>query len=454
MIDIDDRFAKTLLGARDDEEVYLFLRTLLKKTREGAASLFYPGIQEKVSFLLQEEGPIVSLGDAYYLRRNWESETRLLVELKKMLEEKVEPLPFSPPSHLYPAQQKALLEAGSKKISVISGGPGSGKTRVAKEIFASFLACNPNAQIIATAPTGKAISRLQHPGVVTKTLHRLLSLTEKERQSRSWVDVDLLLVDECSMIDLSLFEELFTSLSSRVRLVLVGDPDQLSPIGTRGIFKDLTNMAEVPHTHLDQTKRTDKKGLLSCARLILEGKGRECFDLIQSGAFPEITFAPLAKSPPLVTREGEVLLSPFATGVHGSQNCNSLSYAAWKGESIPILITKNDYHTNLMNGDIGYIRKGKAYFSEDRSFPLSLLPPYEYAFALTIHKSQGSEFPHVILLLPEGSEEEGLEILYTALTRAQETLTIVSTQEIFLRTATKRKEEFSLFQARFKTLTL
>ena len=102
-----------------------------------------------------------------------------------------------------------------------------------------------------------------------------------------------------------------------------------------------------------------------------------------------------------------------------------------------------------MNGDIGWIQGKTAYFGEDRSFPLPLLPPYEYAFALTIHKSQGSEFSHVILLLPEGAEEEGREILYTAITRARESLTIYSSEETFLRIAAKTKGCLSLFKERF-----
>jgi exodeoxyribonuclease V alpha subunit len=449
MDEIDYRFAKALLKERADPELTTFLATLCYEARRGAPMTIYPGIHEKAAFLLKEDGPLVRYGDAYYLERNWRSETRLLSALEKFLQESVEPLDFPYSESLYPAQREALSLIAKEKLVVITGGPGSGKSRVARELFSSFLALKPEAEIIAAAPTGKALSRLQYPKVTTKTLHALLGLTEKRRTSKKRIEADLLLIDECSMIDLSLFEELFLSLTDGMRLVLVGDPEQLPPVGTRGIFPELASIETIPHVHLDQVKRTDKEGLIQLAKLVLEGKGEEALTKLEEGVFPEISLSPLPKTPPLVSQEGEVILTPFSVGLHGTQSSNAFNKAAWQGERLPILITKNDYTTGLMNGDVGWIEKDKAYFPDNKVLQVALLPPYEYAFALTIHKSQGSEFRHVKLLLPEGSHEEGCEILYTAITRAQETLQIFCNKETFLQIIAKKTKKESLFKERF-----
>lgn len=139
------------------------------------------------------------------------------------------------------------------------------------------------------------------------------------------------------------------------------------------------------------------------------------------------------------------VLTPFTKGPFGTEQLNQkILKALGKVESIPVLITKNDYTLELFNGELGlwYPSKGIVQFpgrdgSGIREFPISLIHSYQLGYCLTIHKSQGSEYPHVVVVCPEGSQMFGREALYTAVTRAKQTLEIFGSPEVLKQTVAR-----------------
>jgi exodeoxyribonuclease V alpha subunit len=423
---IDRAFAHSLV--KGDEEMEHFLASLMKCTREGHLFLNATGaLAERLTHLCNgEKSPLVRFEDAYYLRRIWELETNCTVQIKRLLQgkSKLALRPEEIPEDFYPAQKKAFEMIFTSPLSVISGGPGSGKTFFASRLIESILKQKPDSAIIGAAPTGKAASRLRFKNVHTGTLHSLLKLQLSRENTISPLIGDLILIDECSMIDLELWTLLLSSIEAGTHVVLIGDPNQLPPVETMGIFASLCTHPKIPHVHFDQSIRTDKPGLLQLGRLIKEGNASALLTLLKSGAYPEITLKPLPRKVPI---ENRTLLTPFVKGLHGAALCNAVIDDSRKESVKPIVIEKNAPTPGLVNGDLGTLEGNVATFTllgENKTFPKSLLPAYSLAYAMTVHKSQGSEFAHVSLLLPKESEKFGKELLYTAVTRAKETLVI------------------------------
>lgn len=417
---IDLAFAKALSGKKEEKDVLLFLAELMKTSREGNLYLSHPTMGERIPHLLEgEKSPLVAFENCYYLRRSWELESEVITHLRRLCS--AEKQHVSVPQHpdLYPAQQKALLSALQEPVTIITGGPGCGKTFLAGKLIETLLALKPGAQIIATAPTGKAVGRLKIPGIVSATLHSLLGLRDSFDESRKTKPLiaDLILIDECSMIDLRLWSLLLAMIPTGTHLVLMGDPDQLPPIDAGALFHDMCHIEKLPHVHLDQTKRTDSVQLQKLAECVKHGKAEE--------ALKECPLLPLEIPAP-----EDVILTPFRHGPFGTHSCNQEIERRSPHTRKPIIITKNDYQLGLMNGDLGFIENGKAHFKE-MTYPLALLTTYEYAWAISIHKSQGSEFRKVHILLPEGSEIFGRELLYTAITRAKSHVTLYGKPETF-----------------------
>ncbi len=229
---------------------------LLKPVLEGSKTASSPYVRR--------------LGNLVYLERNFEDETRILNQLKQ-LSFKVKPLDYAMPAGLTEEQQNALNLALSNTLSVIEGGPGTGKTFLTSHLVKAM---GSSAQVILAAPTGKAAARLKefNPQATCGTLHSILGIKSARQLAKgnSYVRADLIIIDESSMIDAKLLAFFLGSLEVGQRVVFLGDGNQLPPVESGSLFGDLVDL--LPTAHLRQCLRSDRMEVLQLAQDILAGK--------------------------------------------------------------------------------------------------------------------------------------------------------------------------------------
>ena len=362
-------------------------------------------------------------------------------------------------------QKKAIETSLSHSVSFITGGPGVGKTFTASHLIQSFTQSFERAQIALVAPTGRAAAHLQSAFISfldekstsydlkVFTLHKLLSL-----DTPSFFPFDLILVDESSMIGLRLMKKLLSKIKPHSRLIFLGDPHQLPPVDNGCAFKDLISL-KINVSHLTECRRVEKKDLIDLSQQVLCGD-YDCFlnrvqqgnryqnlpyDHVDSFYHEQIKSAFALWNQNLNAQElflnlkKQVMLSALKKGPFGVDRMNQVLQSELAClDYRPIMILQNDYLLELFNGDVGLLFKGEvALFpvrahsshheqSEIREIPASLLPSYSSAYCLSVHKSQGSEYGAVTIILPKGSEVFGRSLLYTAMTRAKKSLEIFS----------------------------
>jgi exodeoxyribonuclease V alpha subunit len=381
---------------------------------------------------------------------------------------------------LAPRQAEAIRRALVEPLLVITGGPGVGKTTIVRGIVSTFLRCD--LRVALAAPTGRAAKRLQEAtGQPAATLHRLLEWRPSEgmfgRNRDRPLEADLLVVDEASMIDIRLCADLVAALADGTRLLLVGDQDQLPSVGPGMVLRDTIASGVVPVVRLDEIFRQ------AAQSLIVTNAHR-----IHAGEMPEIGGAPAAGPPAagsikdtrdffflekddptqaaqtirdlVVTRlPGYYGFSPFdiqvLTPMHkgdlGAMNLNQLLQEALSsgaeqlqsGSRIfrtgdRVMQLRNNYDKDVFNGDVGRIvrvareagelvvlfdEREVAYASDD-------LDELALAYAATVHKSQGSEYPAVVI--PIHTQHFVMlqrSLLYTAVTRGKKLVVLVGTRK-------------------------
>mgnify|MGYP000671963967 CR=1 FL=1 len=518
------------------------------------------------SLNVHEDALIVFQSERLYLRRyfNFENEVKIALEQKiKQINEYDYQQVTSCLSHLFPEaynnnqnathieseeqtpdwQLIAVANALNKNFSVIAGGPGTGKTYTVTKLLAAFIHLNQSSNeteklnIVLTAPTGKAAQRLSESiikaregfrGAIddkilnelpteTKTLHRLLGVIPNSPNFKANKDnplnIDVLLIDEVSMVDIAMFARILRALPSKTKLILLGDADQLPSVAAGSL---LTDIAPKPHqgystqnirylqavlaqgqiskssekqlttkrgqsasdyvTFLIKSRRFDGEGVIGkLATSVIAGNANsswqilnsessrsEQFPILMKGATedwlpalleyyykplfdcdsPEAAFAQLSKFRLLCsTRQGEFgvqqlneyvtqLLNPF-------QSTDTQIFHAQ-----PIMINQNDYNLGLYNGDVGIIWRHRSghlmavFEGEGNSLNWvipSRLPSFETVYAMTIHKTQGSEFGHVAMVLPNQQENKLLsrELIYTGITRAKDKISIACKENVW-----------------------
>ena len=383
-------------------------------------------------------------------------------------------------------QMQAIQEAVTSKVLVLTGGPGTGKTTTTLGIITAF--ADAGAKILLAAPTGRAAKRLSEAtGREAKTIHRLLEFKPPEgyqKNEEKPLEGDVLIVDECSMIDIMLMYNLLKAVPDSMTLILVGDIDQLPSVGAGNVLRDIIESGCVPVVRLKRIfRQAQKSRIIMNAHRINEGhmpdlsNGRTSDFFFMEEEDPEKAVSTITK---LVeenlpryyhTPSSEIqVLTPMQRGVVGASNLNQAlqevlnpisqqgtqgsygSFGYGGADSVPflrhagmqfrqrdkVMQIRNNYDKEVFNGDIGIISFVDTqnrtltvdFDGRNVSYDISELDELVLAYATTIHKSQGSEYPIVVMpVLMNHYVMLQRNLIYTGITRAKKILVIVGTRK-------------------------
>jgi exodeoxyribonuclease V alpha subunit len=379
------------------------------------------------------------------------------------------------------SQREAIRQAATQKVLVITGGPGVGKTTLVRGILELFLAKKLRGAMCA--PTGRAAKRLaESTGQTASTIHRLLEFDQRgpQRNAERPLDLDFLVVDEMSMVDIVLMHQLLRALQATVCLILVGDADQLPSVGPGTVLADIIASKAVPVVRLTEIfRQAQESGIVRAAYRVQEGEMPESVAAEKLGDFYFIEVeSPAVILDRIITLIRERIparfgldpfqdvqvLTPMNRAELGVKNLNLRLQAvlnppdAQEGPEVvrfgwsfrlgdKVMQTRNNYTKEVFNGDLGRIR---AIDLDDTTLTVDFdgravvydfdeLDELTLAYALTIHKSQGSEYPAVIM--PVHTQHYLLlqrNLLYTGITRGRKLVVLVGSRQA-LRLAVERQ---------------
>ena len=372
-------------------------------------------------------------------------------------------------------QIQAIMAAVQSKVLILTGGPGTGKTTTTLGIITAFRKAGAN--ILLAAPTGRAAKRLSEAtGMEAKTIHRLLEAKPPEgyqKNEEKPLEGDVLIVDECSMIDIMLMYNLLKAVPDSMTVILVGDIDQLPSVGAGNVLRDIIESQAFPVVRLTHIfRQAQASRIIMNAHRINAGKMPD----ISNGRNSDFFFIDVEKKEPdkekfadeasqtiveLVktklstyyrTPASEIqVLTPMQRGVCGASNLNQVLQAAINpgGAGLKrggyefktydkVMQIRNNYDKEVFNGDIGVVEKADLEEREltvvfDRrsvKYDVTELDELVLAYATTIHKSQGSEYPIVVIpVLMSHYIMLQRNLIYTGITRAKKILVLVGTKK-------------------------
>ena len=360
-------------------------------------------------------------------------------------------------------QLAAIRQAVTSKVMVLTGGPGTGKTTTTQGIIAALK--KAGLRVLLAAPTGRAAKRMSEAtGMEAKTIHRLLEYNPQDgykRNDENPLEGDALIVDECSMIDILLMNNLLKAVPVGMRLVFVGDIDQLPSVGAGNVLRDIIDSQRIPVVRLVRIfRQAQKSRIVMNAHAINQGRfpdtsnGRDTDFFFMREDDPERaaeTIVRLVKERlPRAYRESPdriQVLTPMQRGVVGAANLNLLLQQALNpsGPSLGrggytyrqgdrVMQQRNNYDKDVFNGDLGYIREVD---TEERTlkvdfdgkwveYDVTELDELTLAYATTIHKAQGSEYPIVVMpVLMTHFVMLQRNLIYTGITRAKKICVLI-----------------------------
>ena len=388
-------------------------------------------------------------------------------------------------------QEEAVRTAALRGLMILTGGPGTGKTTTINEIIRYFR--SEDRRILLAAPTGRAAKRMtETTGCEASTIHRLLEISSSsedsrlrfERNEQNPLEADVIIIDEMSMVDIVLFHALLCAVPAGTRLILVGDRDQLPSVGPGSVLRDLIRSEVFPCVRLERIfRQAETSDIVVNAHRInrgeeirLDNRSRDFFFLERedpavilkhvvtlirdklpsyghASSFDIQVLSPMRKGPLGVENLNRVLqqyLNPPETGKKEKSSGERIFRTGDK-----VMQTRNNYEmpweirgrfgipvrsgTGIFNGDLGIVREVDDFsssltveFDEGRTvdYPYAQLEDLEIAYAVTIHKSQGSEYPAVILPLLSGPRMLFTRnLLYTAVTRAKDCAVLLGSRQ-------------------------
>jgi exodeoxyribonuclease V alpha subunit len=474
------------------------LQSIYSLVLEGAS------LAEKCSALRQNES-------LFYLQKFWAFENLLMDGFKKQVSAhptlKIskewivkETQQLMDERKLLPPQAAAVLSAGEHCLTLLTGGPGTGKTYTAGQMIKLIWSCldaphKDRFEIALAAPTGKAAANLQaslqnsikdlpgFPPIKASTLHALLGVKGKKTiDVTKKLSADFILIDECSMIDIRLMANLFCAIKPGARLVLLGDRHQLPSVEAGSLFADFIDICRRQHpshvVELVDCMRTNQQDLVQLAESVKCGHtelAATLLNLSSSRTAAEMLVDPGVVYAQLLSEARQFIkhlpkdyalllqaynrfkiLTPLRSGLYGVEAINKELDKGLAHSSKPIILLQNDYRLDLFNGETGVLvssgEEELALFpprfagQNPRLLSAAILPKYELAYCLSVHKSQGSEFEHVLMLVPPGSEFFGREVFYTAATRARQKLDVWGSKQVIVDTLARQSRRLSGFQ--------
>lgn len=465
---------------------------------------------------------VIDESDRLYLRRYWNYQQRLAVALLKKAV-----------GNQAAGRGKAGTQAGAidaavtNALTIISGGPGTGKTTTVLHILVRLLQepKNERLRVALAAPTGKAAARLEETvrtGLETvgcpdevkarmprsaSTIHRLLGVKGNSVYFRhdlqNPLPIDLLVIDEASMVALPLLCKLFDALPERCRIILLGDHDQLASVEPGAVLADIVDAAVPSGSRLGNAVVTleknfrfsEQSGIHHLCGAVRQGDANQAIRILREQSYADLVSCELHEPRELAAKLSRAVLDGFAAfaaekepaaalarlkifrvlsalrrGPFGVKNLNrKIESVLQDAEMIPqrltpsyagkpILITQNDYQLQLYNGDVGVLLPDLAaaenpdqlwawFIGKEntlRRFAPARLPEHETAYAMTVHKSQGSEFDRVLFILPERDAPVlTRELIYTGLTRARSQVEFWWNEAVFAKAVARRAERHS-----------
>ena len=380
-------------------------------------------------------------------------------------------------------QREAIITAVEKGMLILTGGPGTGKTTTLNGILRFFE--EDGLKVALAAPTGRAAKRMSEvTGRNAKTIHRLLEVEwdkndrpQFSRNARNPLEANAVILDELSMVDITLFSSFLEALPIGCRLIMVGDSDQLPPVGAGNVLHDLISSGEIPVVELKEVFRQAMESLIvENAHRIVKGDApilnvsdKDFFFIQNESPFlaaktvTDLCTARLPKAYGYSPLDNIQVICPSRMGDSGTYNLNRMLQSALNPqdaakaeitvagtvfrEGDKVMQTRNNYNiewtssdsegTGIFNGDIGMLRKIDMrtrtvdIMFDDRKavFPFESLQELELAYAVTVHKSQGNEFD--VVVMPVAGVPPRLayrNLLYTGVTRAKKMLVLVGSK--------------------------
>ena len=368
-------------------------------------------------------------------------------------------------------QKQAVKEAIEKKVMVVTGGPGTGKTTIINSIIK--ICGRLGQRVLLSAPTGRAAKRMaEATGHESKTIHRLLEFSPKEggfkRDENNPLDADLIVIDETSMVDIVLMYQFLKAVPKDATLILVGDVDQLPSVGAGSVLKDIIDSGCIPTVMLNEIFRQAKESLIivNAHRVnngqmpIIEGSGDSLQDfyffIIEepekvAEKIIELCKEKIPQKFGYRSIDDIQVLTPMHRGLVGASNLNtelqkhlnSSTDELVRGGLVlkvgdKVMQIRNNYDKEVFNGDIGRINKIDReeqeiivnYDGRMVSYEYSELDEIVLAYAVSVHKSQGSEYPVVVMpVLTQHYMLLQRNLLYTGITRGKKLVVLVGTNK-------------------------